>query len=154
MGAPIGNQNGVGHGRPPYNRELMASDLIKWVEEDEDRIEIKEWRIKHKIARHRVIEMCKDSDCFRDAYAYAFDVIALRRHNMNLHDEMKDNLYNQHLRVFDKDLDAMKKDVVEHFESLKQKTNQTEVDRLNALRDFNAEYYKTNPRISCPPESS
>ena len=95
--------------RPHYDREYMAADLLDWVE-DPDSWDIKKWRIKHKIPRQRVMEMCKDSETFRDAYAYAFDVIALRRTEMNHLDEMKDSLYSLHARVYDKDLDDQRKD--------------------------------------------
>lgn len=90
-------------GRPPIDREILAQDLIEWVQ-DEDHWEIKKWRVKHMIPRQRVMEMCQDSEHFRDAYSYALDTIAVRRQEMNHNDEMKDSLYGKHLKVYDRDV--------------------------------------------------
>ena len=92
-----------------YDREKMADDLIEWVH-DEDNWDIKAWRVRHMISRKLVKDLCDSSDKFLNAYAYAFDVIALRRTKMNHLDEMKDSLYSLHARVYDKDLDDQKKD--------------------------------------------
>jgi hypothetical protein len=103
------NYNVNGDGRPrTYDRELMAQDLLDWVE-NEDSIDIKQWRIKHKITRDKVMDMRNQSENFNDAYAYAFDVLAQRRWEMNHTDELKDSLYGLHARVYDRDLDEQKK---------------------------------------------
>lgn len=104
MGGPVGNKHALGNcgGRPITNRIEKANDLIKWVEDPENWT-IKAWRIKHKITRDQVIEMCDTSVEFSNAYQYAFDVIAQRREEMNHKDKMKDSLYSQHLKVYDRD---------------------------------------------------
>lgn len=112
MPAPKGhapyNKNGEGGCPKKWDRDRMADDIIDWVHH-EDSIDIKQWRIKHMIARNKVLDMCNDSERFKNAYAYAFDVLALRRFEMNHTDEMKDSLYGMHSRVYDKDLDEQKK---------------------------------------------
>ncbi len=90
-------------GRPvKYDREVLAQDIMDWVQ-DEDHWSIKPWRIKHRLTYEIVQDMREDSDTFRQAYAYAMDVIADRRERMNHADELKDSLYNQHLHTYDRD---------------------------------------------------
>lgn len=124
--------------RPHYDRNLMTADLLEWVE-DPDSWDIKKWRIKHKIPRQRVMEMCNDSDAFRDAYAYVFDVIASRRTEMNHNDEMKDSLYSLHVRVYDRDLDDQKKEEkkyeIEARQSALNKEMQTVSSEINQKYD-------------------
>lgn len=86
-----------------YDRDLLADDLIEWVK-DSDNWTIKKWRIKHMITLEMVQDLRESSDKFRQAYAYAMDVIANRREEMNHTDEMKDSLYGKHLKVYDKDV--------------------------------------------------
>jgi hypothetical protein len=92
---------GVG-GRPPYDRDFLTNDLLEWVQ-DSDHWTIKAWRIRYRIPRETVNDIRLTHKPFSDAYAYAMDVIAQRREEMNHNDEMKDSLYNQHVKVYDKD---------------------------------------------------
>lgn len=138
--------------RPHYDREYMAADLLDWVE-DPDHWDIKKWRIKHKIPRQRVMEMCKDSDTFRDAYAYAFDVIALRRTEMNHLDEMKDSLYGLHARVYDKDLDDHKKEIAAYEADLKKQIDKAQSD-AELIRQIATLCGNTSKEVSRVGESS
>ena len=89
-------------GRPSYDRDFLAADLMTWVQ-DPDNWTMKAWRIKHKIPRQTVMDIKATHQGFSDAYAYAMDMIAQRREEMNHNDEMKDSLYSQHVKVYDKD---------------------------------------------------
>jgi hypothetical protein len=137
-GAPKGNQYAKGNpnsGRPrQHDRELMAKDIIEWVQ-DEDNWIIKEWRIKHMMTRDTVMEMCRDSKVFADAYKYANDKIASRRERMHFLGEMKDNLFNRMLRVYDKDIDSQERDNLAYEYSLKEKSQQITPETLSKFEE-------------------
>lgn len=87
-GAPLGNQNGVGHGRPPNegfsNEELVSlgEDLLAWMRNaDEEKAEIvhlSEWYSVLKGIRRSQWKSIIQRDCFLPYYERALDWLGVR----------------------------------------------------------------------------
>ncbi|HSX38122.1 MAG TPA: hypothetical protein VLE95_04745 [Chlamydiales bacterium] len=88
IGAPIGNQNGVGHGRPPNcgfsNHELLVlgEELLLWMEQTDENgtevVHLSEWysAIKH-IPRSQWKSLIQ-RDCFLPYYEKAMDWLGVK----------------------------------------------------------------------------
>lgn len=139
MGAPKGNQHGVGHGRPPLpgctNEELiqMGKDLLIWLEKEKDNekiVHLSQWYSQIKGISRSDWAAIRQRDSFLQYYERAIEWMGVKT---LLNKKLSDSYGNRFIAIYFKDVRDHERSSVEH------KINH-ELDRKEEIASKSASY--------------
>ena len=133
-GAPFGNQNGLGHGRPPeYDVIKEADELLAWAKKDQAII-LLDFVNPKPYTRHKLAEFARQSDYFRRALEKAHELIASRREHFLHSGNFNQVAFNRYQHNYDSWLKQCDRDDKEHEYGLKAKAAKAEIEEVETIR--------------------
>lgn len=122
FGAPKGNKNAEGHGRPPlsemYDLEKEANDLLAWSKQTHSII-LADFCDDKPYTRKEMWSFSKQSDYYRNALDKTMERIATRREDLAHKDLLNVNIFNRYQHNYDQWLKSCERDDKEHEYQLK-----------------------------------
>ncbi len=115
MGPPLGNQNGLGCGRPARDVETLSKELLEWCQL-EDSINLNAFCVSRKpmISPQRLSEYANDNTCFSEAMMIAKSAVASRREAKLNEGKLHTKAYDLNAAVYDYYIKKEKREQLEH----------------------------------------